>query len=243
MTRFKEQCNGMVKIGSSPSERLPILCAWRNSSTVYWFESPFPATWMKLRIADPDKGSFSTTVNGIYHPKRGLWRAYVPSKTFHKRMETEYKVVLGDETDSRTVAGSGILRVGSNVFEDLEDDVDQSASTTCHILFPDGKWRKMSVFEDDSGALSFSVSDEAVDSSMFERPPSQPFAYSQVTGKFHAVTGFIDSSGTASASCAEEGVLSGEESFALDEKTGVFYRLDAVVDESGTIALKVGEIK
>ena len=240
MVPFREQNNGLIVLNSA-YRRLLILEAWRRSSSVYWIRSPFPATALQFKVGKADKSEFAVILNAQNHPSRGLWRVYVPGRYFTDRCETAYKIVATDEYGNRTTCGEGILRVFSGTISDIEEE--ESTSEECYAKFSDGKWRKVTIGEDEVGALVFEVSTDAIDESHFEKVPANPYAYNKAYGTFHAVSGFIDESGSPYIEIEQSPSAAGSETFAKDERTGFYFRIESFTDEAGAMAPQVGDQK
>lgn len=238
---LNEQCDGIITVDGS-LRHLPILRAWGNSSAVYWVDPAFPTEAMEFKVGNADMTAWAATLRMCFHPKRGLWRVYVPGRYFTGRCETRYKIVAQDERGSRHVAGEGVLRVYSGGIPDRNDSPVEYPAANCYAKFPDGKWRVVTVSEDEAGAPVFSIGGEVVSDAEFEGgQPSQIFAYNNATGLYHAVTAFIDEAGEPSLSLDEEPCADGEDCFVLDPATGFHRRIEAAADEAGCLTLRTGE--
>ena len=237
MNPFREQNNGVIAPDGT-SKRLPILHAWQGSSAVYWVVPAYPPSGMQFKVGSPDKGGWQAALSMSYHRKRGMWRVYVPGRNFRGHYETIYRLVSFDGEGGRHVEGEGVLRVHAGLIPDGNDDI----VVTSHVLFADGKWRKITVSEDESGAPTFVVGGVATSTEDFDETPKRPYAYNKATGMFHEISGVIDEVGEAVLVVSETPIESGgDATFALDEKTNLYYRLETVVDESGEVAVVAGE--
>ena len=237
---INEQSDGIVMLDGTARE-LAMLNAWRGSTAVFWARTAWPCAAVVFKVADAAAARYVASLTMLYHPKRGMWRVSVPAKWLSEKCETRYKVVCWADDRTRSVGGEGILRVhGSGVY-DPDEDAAAPSGEDCYVSFPDGKWRKVTVFTDDAGELSFSVEQDGVDASAFEDAPTAPYAYNAATGLYHAVTGFVDEEGEAYLSVAAEGVDGKSVAFARNEATGLFYRVETFTDETGEAALKVGD--
>lgn len=234
MRVFREQCNGVIALEGS-GRPLPILKSWRGSSSVFWIKASYPTAGMVFRVGNGDKTGWAASLKMTYHRKRDMWRVYIPARYFIGRYETAYRVVSYDSEGDMHVEGEGILRVCSGIIPDINEDV----SFTTFVKFDDGKYRSVSVSEDESGALTFSVGAVSVVSSQFDTLPDSPYAYNRSTGLFYALHGTVDDAGAAVLYVDEEGVEIGEETFVLDEATKLYYRLESVTDEVGVNVLSI----
>ena len=230
---MREQNDGIVVLDGDCGRLPPILDAWVNSSAVYWFRPPFPATGMTLMVGSARADGWAAKVKMYCHPKRGLWRAYVPGRTFTVRSETRYKVVALDEHGMRHVCGEGILRVYDGSVPDVEE-----YTAKCLAAFPDGTVREVTVAEDEAGEPSFVVGNP-VDGASASAGPI--YAYNKASGFFHAVTAFFDEAGEPMLAVADEPSAGGFESYAKDS-SGFYRRVECAEDDAGEMALQTGEV-
>lgn len=238
MNYLNEQNNGVITLDGT-LRALPMLSAWRRSSAVYWVRPPFPCLAMIFKVADVAGETFVATLSMQYHATRGMWRVYIPGTYLHDKGEMIYKVVCWDGEKARHVCGEGILRVYGGLVADAADEPMEADG--CFAFFPDGKWRRVSVFVDEVGEMAFSVAQNGYATIEFGAPPTTPYAYNPVTGLYYAVSGFVDEAGEAYLSVASEGVEGQNSAFAKNDTTGFFYRVEAGVDEVGEAILSVGK--
>ena len=227
---MREQNDGMVVLDGS-LQRLPILRAWVNSSEVYWVKPSYPATGMLFMAGNADMSGWAAQLAMTCHPKRGLWRVYVPGAAFTARCESRYRIVSLDENVARHVEGEGILRVFDGAIPDVADSTE-----TCLATFPGGEVREVTVKDDSTGTPIFSVG-EVVEGAEADARPI--YAFNKATGFFYLVTAFVDEAGEPMLSVAEEPSEGGEETFARGE-SGFYYRVDCAVDSTGVMALQTG---
>lgn len=227
---MREQNDGMVALDGS-LQRLPILRSWVNSSAVYWVKPSYPATGMLFKAGNPGMDGWAAQLSMTCHPKRGLWRVYVPGKAFTERCETRYRIVSFDENGARHVEGEGILRVFDGPIPDIADEAE-----TCLAAFPDGKVREVTVREDSTGTPTFSIGEVAESAEADIRPI---YAFDKSTGFFHLVTPFMDEAGEPMLSVADDPAEGGEETFARGA-SGFYYRIDCAADQAGVMALQTG---
>lgn len=238
MNCLREQNNGVVTLDGT-LRALPMLSAWRHSSAVYWARPPFPCVAMAFKIADSAGETFIATFPMQYHALRGLWRVYIPGTYFQSKCETVYKIICTDEMSARHVCGEGILRIHGGAIADSADEPMKADG--CFAFFPDGKWRRVSVFVDEAGEMAFAVTQEGFATVEFNAPPTTPYAYNPATGLYYAISGFVDDSGEAYLSVSSEGVDGRDSAFAKNDATGFYYRVEAGVDEAGETILSVGK--
>ena len=232
MKAFNEQCDAVISLDGS-HKRLPIVSAWANSSAVYWINPQAPATALYVKIGNANKSGWNCSLKAYYHPKRGMYRVYVPGKYFTGHYETVYQIVEVDDGDARHVLGEGALRVYRSAIQDQADEIRE-----CCASFPDGKCRRISISYDDTGAPVFDVS---VDSFVSGVLPGPLFAYDKAKGAFFRVTGVIDESGTPTLDVAQEPADDGERKYFHDPKTGFYRPMDAAEDSSGVESLVTGD--
>ena len=240
MNFLKEQNNAMITL-TGTVDPLPIQEVWKRSSAVFWIESAFPCQAMQLKIGAEDKSKYKVSITALYHPKRGLWRVYIPGKYFTAKCETYYKIVGVDEYGNRSVCGEGLLRIREGKIYDFEDE--SITTDECFAFFPDGKWRKVSVSTDNTGELVFVVEQNGIPPIEFEHEPAKPYALNKATGLHYEVSGFVDESGEAYLCVAADGVQGKDDAFAKDDATGFYYRVESFADEVGEPSLKVGDRK
>lgn len=240
MDFLNEQNNGFVRLDGTQL-RLPTLTAWRLSPSVYWFRLGYPCAAMSFKAGNADGAEYGEAVAMAFDPARELWRAYVPGRIFAAPCETYYKVVCWDEYGRRHVCGEGVFRVQGGALRDPDEEPLEADG--CFVPFPDGKWRRVTVFTDAAGELSFLVEQRGFASDEFTDAPSQPFAYEKASGLYHALTGFVDASGEAYLAVSSGGVTGRSGAFARDEKTGLYHRVETVRDEAGEMASVVGEAR
>lgn len=235
---INEQNNAVFTIDGR-LRHLPILRAWKNSSSVYWINPSFPVEAMQFKVGNADMTAWAATLPMCFHPKRGLWRVYIPGKYFTGRYETRYEVSVTDEYGNRHVAGDGLLRVYASA---IPDGTPSSPESQCYAMFPDGKCRAITITEDDTGAPIFSVGEEMSIEDGFDESLAKPiYAYNNATGFYHVVNCLIDEADEPALSLDEKPSDGGEDTFVLDGKTGFFHRIEAGEDESGYLVLKTGE--
>ncbi len=240
MEFLHEQNDGYVRLDGTRM-RLPPLSSWKRSSAVFWFRAPFPCVAMSFKVGSADGTRYEATLAMTLSPPHGLWRAYVPGRFFGEHCETRYKVTCLDLSGGRHVCGEGILRVYGGTIRDADEE--PLSADGCLVPFPDGKWRRVTVFTDAAGELSFRVEQDAFSSDDFADTPEQAFAYEKASGLYYALTGFVDEAGEAYLSVSPSGVTGKEGAFALDPKTGLYHRVETVRDEVGEMAPAVGETK
>lgn len=238
MKFLNEQNDGLVRLDGTQL-RLPPLSAWVRSSAAFWFRPPFPCPAMSFKLGNADGTAYAATLAMTLSPPHGLWRAYVPGSFFTAHCETRYKVVCVDSSGGHHVCGEGILRVQGDAIPDSEDE--PISGEGCYVQFPDGKWRKVTVFTDAAGEMSFLVEQDGFASDEFENTPTKPFAYEKASGLYYALSGFIDEAGEAYLAISSDGVSGQSGAFALDPKTGLYHRVETVRDEVGEMAPAVGE--
>lgn len=227
---MREQNDGTVVLDGS-LQRLPILRAWVNSSEVYWAKPSYPATGMIFLVGNADMNGWAAQLAMTCHPKRGLWRVYVPGAAFTARYETRYRIVSLDENGARHVEGEGILRVFDGAIPDVADSTE-----TCLATFPGGEVREVTVREDSTGTPIFSVGGVVQGADADVRPI---YAFNKATGFFHLVTAFVDEVGEPMLSVADEPSEGGEETFARGD-SGFYYRVDCAEDSAGAMMLQTG---
>ena len=238
---LNEQNNAIIALDGS-HRRLPIITAWANSSSVFWVLPSFPTTAMQFKVGNADKTAWAATLKMCFHPKRGLWRIYIPGRYFTGRYETSYEIVVADEYGNRHVSGEGVLRVYASAIPDKNDSPSESPSENCYARFPDGKYRAVTVTEDEAGAPVFSIGAE-VDGAAFEGEPKRIYAYNNATGLYHEVQSLVDEAGEASLSIVDEPSEDGEDCYVLNPATGFYHRIEVATDEAGELAMKTGEGK
>ena len=227
---MREQNNGIIVLDGSLGA-LPILPAWTNSSAVYWVKPSFPVTGMAFLVGNAAADGWAAQVEMVYHPQRGLWRAYVPGSVFTAHCETRYMIVSIDGECMRHVEGEGILRVHTGAFHGVADTV-----RNCYIAFPDGKVRDVAVTEDSTGAPIFTVGG-VVEAAPGDVRPA--YAHNNATGRFYLVSAFIDETGAPMLSVADEPSDGGEDTYVRDE-SGFYRRMDCATDDAGATMLQTG---
>lgn len=230
---IREQNNGIVSIDGT-FRRLPILNAYVNSSSVYWFRTGFPYERLVLKVGNEDKTRWIAICKATYHASCGMYRVYVSPKYFPRHCETAYQVSAIDDKGSKSILGEGILRVYSSAIDEQERKID------CKAKFPDGEWHVITVSEDECGAPVFTVGEVA------EEPPEDEvelYAWDNSRGYYFKVVAQIDEVGVRILALDQTPHESGEETFARDEATGFFRRIEGVKDDAGVETLVVGEEK
>ena len=222
MDFLNEQNNGLVRLDGTHLQ-LPTLSAWQGSSAVFWVRAPFACLAMSFKVGNADGSAYAATLAMTLSPPHGLWRAYIPGRFFTTPCETRYKVVCKDSCGERHVCGEGILRIQGGAIPDAEDG--PVSSDGCFVQFPDGKWRKVTVFTDAAGEMSFLVEQDGFVSDDFADAPTQPYAYEKASGLYYALSGFIDEAGEAYLAISPDGVSGQAGAFALDPKTGLYHRV------------------
>jgi hypothetical protein len=228
---MREQNDGMVSLDGTLSQ-LPILKAWTNSSAVYWVKPSYPATGMMFMVGNEAMDGWAAILSMTLHPKRGLWRVYVPGAAFGGRYETRYKIVSLDGEGAKHVEGEGILRVYAGKIADVTPQGEVS-----EVAFPDGEVRKVTVAEDSTGEPVFSIGDVVEGATAEARPI---YAYNKATGFFYLVTPFIDEVGEPMLSVADKPSDDGFDCFVKDASGFYFRRIDCFEDETGEMALQTG---
>lgn len=228
---LREQNDGMVVLDGTLS-RLPILAAWVNSSAVYWVRPAYPATGMTFMVGDADSDGWAARIAMTCHPVRGLWRVYVPGKTFTKRCETRYRIVSVDDSNCRHVDGEGILRVYTGGIDDISDSVEN-----CYATFPGGAVRAVTVAQDETGVPVFSVG-EVVEGAESDVKPI--YAYNKATGFYHLVTAFVDEAGEPMLSVADDPADAGGRATFVRDASGFYHRVECAEDTAGAVMLQTG---
>ena len=228
---YREQNNGYVALDGS-QRQLPILEAYVGSSSVYWFKPEYAAAEMSLRIGDARKISWSEPIRMSCHPKKGLFRVYVPGANFKQRCETYYQVITVDENGNKHISGEGIIRIYSSHISEVVDE-----SIVAYAWFPDDKARSVTITEDEVGAPIFTIGD-VVDAPIGKLQTI--YAFNKATGFFHIVSTFFDDVGEPMLSVSEEAIEGGADRFVLDE-SGFYRRIECAEDDSGSMMLQTGE--
>ena len=230
MNGFHEQCDGVISTDGS-YKRLPILSAWSGSSAVYWINPQAPATELDIKIGNSDKSGWNCSLKAYYHPKRELYRVYVPGKYFTGHYETVYQIVEVYENDSKHVLGEGALRVYKSAIQGIAE----SQIVAC-AKWPDGHVREITIREDETGAPVFSIG-EVVEK---EISHGEIYAYNNATGQFHLVTTFFDEVDEPMLTVSETPVNGGFDQFVPDAN-GFYRRIECAEDDSGSMTLQTGD--
>lgn len=226
-----EQNNGIVIIDGT-TKRLPMLTAWKNSSSVYWVKPEYLASEMYFKVGSADGKSWAANISMFCHARRGLFRAYVPGLHFAGgRYETKYQIVTIDEEGCEHVSGEGVIRVfDSSIGEYAPFHVVARAG------WPDGNVREITITEDETGAAIFTVGGIVEG----EAPQGEIYAHENSSGQFHLVTTFIDEVGEPMLSVSENPVNGGFDQFVADG-SGFYRRIECATDESGSTTLQTGD--
>ena len=230
MNGFHEQCDGVVTLDGS-HKRLPILSAWANSSAVYWINPQAPATAMFIKVGNANKDGWNCSLKAYFHPKRGMYRVYVPGKYFTGHYETVYQIVEVDENDSRHISGEGALRVYKSSIQEAEE-----IQIVACAKWPDGLVREIKIREDETGAPVFSIG-EVVEKEISQ---GEIYAFNNATGQFHLVTTFFDEVDEPMLTVSETPVNGGFDQFVADAN-GFYRRIECEEDDSGSMTLQTGE--
>jgi len=237
MEPINEQSNGFVVADGSRKE-LPILEAWKRSSSVYWVWIPPHCQSVIFKVGNRNRTGFSISIRMEFHPKRNLWRAYIPGRYLTEKAETVYKIVGSDENGSREVLGEGVFRIHEGTAEDYEDEV--YTADECYVLFDDQLWRRVTVSEVTGGAKVLTVERDGIHPSVFEKVPHQPYALNLANSLYYAIGGTVGSSGVPVLTVSQTGASNKSASSARDDSTGFRYRIEAETTQSQTVVLKVG---
>lgn len=229
---MKEQNNGIVVLNGTLRE-LPILNAWINSSSVYWVKTNSVRDKVFLKIGNSDKSGWTATSEGRYQPGWGMYRFYVPPKSFIKTCETVYRIITVDDKGNRHVEGEGKLRVAKPMITDVNDEI-----RTVIVKFDDGKCREVYVELDSSGTPTYVIMENTV---ACEYEPEVVYSHNKQSGLYHALMGKVGKEGVY-LELDEKGKTGEDMSFVRDEDSGFYRRVESVTDSAGVEVLDSGEI-